>query len=105
MSAFRCVDNCGAAVSKKGGRCRTCAGRLRQKKPAARSQAEKGAGRPSKSPASGGKKESPMTGGGVGGVTEALTAAGYHVVEASIVEATIQVRLTAPPATKEKGRG
>jgi len=86
---FDCVDGCGMIVSRKNGRCRTCAGlRRRQKKTA-----------------SGGKKKASPTDGGVDGVTEALTAAGYRVVEASVVEATIQVRLAAPPKGSVKQNG
>ena len=31
MAEHKCVDGCGRRVSREGGRCRTCAGRLRQK--------------------------------------------------------------------------
>lgn len=36
MAEHECVDGCGAKVSKKGGRCRTCAGLKRRNKKAAR---------------------------------------------------------------------
>jgi len=36
MAQFDCVGGCGALVSRKGGRCRTCAGLLRRKKRAGR---------------------------------------------------------------------
>jgi hypothetical protein len=106
MGAFQCVDGCGRKVSKAGGRCRTCAGLLRQKKPRAGPAAKK-------HPAPGGQTKTPPTGEGVGGVAEVLRAAGYHVMDATIVEATVQVRLGAPastsggapPRSHEEGQG
>jgi hypothetical protein len=58
-----------------------------------------------KHPARGGQKKAPPTGEGVGGVAEVLRAAGYHVMDATIVEATVQVRLGAPPRSHEEGQG
>lgn len=122
MGAFTCVGGCGATVSKKNGRCRTCAGLLRRKKRA---------GRPAASPRGGPAPESPPLGrsgaqiarhhreaSGTRGVAvvkdgmkivtattpplmsvltvgEALKAAGFAVAEVRVTEATVLVRLTA----------
>jgi len=91
---FDCVDGCGAFASKKGGRCRTCAGLLRRKKRAGRPAP---ATRPAKEAAKKDLPHSPLplNSGALGDVATALRAAGFNVADVRVAEATLLVRLTA----------
>ena len=96
MADLRCVDGCGAKVSREGGRCRTCAGKLRKKPRAGRPVP---ATRPAKEAA---KKDFPhsplpLNSGALGDVATALRAAGFNVADVRVAEATLLVRLTAQP--------
>ena len=90
MADLKCVNGCGRAVSRPGGRCRTCAGKLRRNKKTARP-------RPARPPKA--MKSDPASDGANSefgeAIAEALKAKGFTVKEICLTEATLLVRLTA----------